>query len=312
MQTQDICSFLTPVQPINEIIIEFIENPTLTACVSKGFLINSLPFLQKIFNSLQKKFPLTLSQEITIVNSNELVSIRSYLRLCASIKNIYQQITSSFSGIAGVEEKMRVTKESLQISHVHRFHENTVSFFETMWQWQCVEETRNLITIFQNKSELYFFLKNIGALTLDYANSEQVAEVRKKIDEMLEERSELVSIYGALDLCVIKNLKLTLFPSQFLSMLQGLKILNLNAQQIEVLPKTIGNLKNLTSLNLNGNKLKRLPEEIGHLNQLRHLDLSGNSLKTLPDELWQLTSLTHLYLSAIQLKTLSPLIGQLT
>ena len=54
--------------------------------------------------------------------------------------------------------------------------------------------------------------------------------------------------------------------------------LNLCGNQIKMIPKSIGNLKNLTDLYLRWNKISKLPKEIGMLSNLKELDLEGNPI----------------------------------
>ncbi|WP_053337297.1 leucine-rich repeat domain-containing protein [Microscilla marina] len=76
----------------------------------------------------------------------------------------------------------------------------------------------------------------------------------------------------------------------------NLQELNLNNQQLEVLPPAIGQLKQLHSLWAWKNKLTKLPVEIGALTHLRVLSLQYNQLTCLPPEISRLTQLRDVYL----------------
>ncbi len=86
----------------------------------------------------------------------------------------------------------------------------------------------------------------------------------------------------------------------------GMTKLNLNGDNLTILPPEIGQLSNLQWLLLWNNKLTALPPELFQFTSLTGLDLSYNQLTTLPPEIGQLTSLTKLVLSHNQLTTLPP------
>ena len=67
--------------------------------------------------------------------------------------------------------------------------------------------------------------------------------------------------------------------------LHTLKILDVELNDIDELPRWIGELRSLRSVNLTGNRLRSLPREIGTLRNLRRLSLDANDLDALPESL---------------------------
>ncbi|WP_420865426.1 leucine-rich repeat domain-containing protein, partial [Leptospira weilii] len=74
-------------------------------------------------------------------------------------------------------------------------------------------------------------------------------------------------------------------------------ILNLENNELRILPKEIGQLESLELLDLSNNELRILPKEIGQLRNLKTLHLLNNRLRTLPKEIRQLQNLRTLYLT---------------
>ena len=63
------------------------------------------------------------------------------------------------------------------------------------------------------------------------------------------------------------------------------KYLIISIISLEILPDSIGDLKNLTELNLRANRLAVIPETIGDIKSLRFLDLRDNRLNSLPESI---------------------------
>ncbi|OWR45892.1 leucine-rich repeat protein 1 [Danaus plexippus] len=66
-----------------------------------------------------------------------------------------------------------------------------------------------------------------------------------------------------------------------------LKLLDLCANKISMLPKDIWKLQNLVTFKIDFNKLERLPPTIGRIQTLRYFSVSNNNLVTLPCSLMQ-------------------------
>lgn len=89
---------------------------------------------------------------------------------------------------------------------------------------------------------------------------------------------------------LLRNMGLQQVPAEVFSLQQltGLNLENhedpneVDRNQIEQLPKEIGQLQNLILLDLSGNKLRQLPEEVARLKRLVFLDLRGNPLERYP------------------------------
>lgn len=86
---------------------------------------------------------------------------------------------------------------------------------------------------------------------------------------------------------------------------QGWDELDLGGQGLHALSPVLFNAYLFVKrLDLNYNNLTILPPSIGRLTALEHLDLSNNSLTELPQEIGMLTNLTHLYLFDNRIQTL--------
>ena len=86
-----------------------------------------------------------------------------------------------------------------------------------------------------------------------------------------------------------------LYHHQMIFTLTYLNILNLNNNELMVLPKEIGDLPNLTHLYLKDNMLKSLPDEIELLQNLTTLDISKNKFRLLPYAIGMLENLQTLF-----------------
>lgn len=312
MQIQEIQSYITSQQPINEMIMGHVNDPSITARVSKGFLINTYPLLKELYKQLQEGFLPPLSERTTQITLETQASLSSYLGLVREIKKIYEEIALKFSGITGSQEKSNMTRLELQIAPQNIFHSSMPLFLQKMLQWQLVEETQNMITILHEIKWSCPFLDLLGAYALDYTDPKEVNQINKSISDWLDQSQQFLSKVVQLDLSINKRATLTSFPAKILSKLTGLSKLNLSSHQVAALPACIGNLTELRELNLYGNKLKKLPKEIANLTKLYCLCLSKNPLETLQDEIWQLTALTKLYIGAIGLQELPSSIGKLS
>jgi len=90
-----------------------------------------------------------------------------------------------------------------------------------------------------------------------------------------------------------------------------IRVLNVSYNQIQTIPKELGQLASLQRLYLYNNKLQTIPKELGQLASLQRLYLYNNQLQTIPKELGQLASLQELYLDNNQLQTIPKELGQL-
>jgi len=105
--------------------------------------------------------------------------------------------------------------------------------------------------------------------------------------------------------------RLSSFPTQLIesTALHGLKVLYLNGNQIEEIPKDIGKLNLLVKLHLEDNLIKSVPNTIGDLRKLRKLYLNGNQLTSLPDTIASLLNLRTLHLHNNHIKVLTPFVA---
>ena len=88
--------------------------------------------------------------------------------------------------------------------------------------------------------------------------------------------------------------------------------LYLSYNQLQSIPKELGQLASLQKLYLCNNQLQTIPKELGQLARLQRLYLSNNQLHIIPKELGQLASLQELYLDNNQLQSIPKELGQLS
>lgn len=95
--------------------------------------------------------------------------------------------------------------------------------------------------------------------------------------------------------------QLQLLPES-IGILKNLKRLYLRDNQLTSLPDSIGNLQFLENLDVFNNQINSLPEPIGNLKALKRLDLSNNYIENLPSSIGCLESLEKLGLYNVNLK----------
>jgi len=76
---------------------------------------------------------------------------------------------------------------------------------------------------------------------------------------------------------------------------EALKRLFLNGNQIELLPREIGNLKSLTDLSVGHNPIASLPSSVTELSHLTTLDIADTSLPEMPPLLLEMDSLQKIF-----------------
>eukprot|EP00094_Tigriopus_californicus_P013550 TCALIF_13108-PA protein Name:"Similar to lrrc57 Leucine-rich repeat-containing protein 57 (Danio rerio)" AED:0.20 eAED:0.20 QI:0/0.66/0.25/0.75/1/1/4/34/281 len=101
---------------------------------------------------------------------------------------------------------------------------------------------------------------------------------------------------------VLTNLSMTSIPNQVFHLAPRLRLLDLSANRLSSLPKSIATFVTLRSLFLNQNRLTSLPDEIGSLQELQILSLSYNLLEGLPESVRNLRFLRELKLAANKFK----------
>ncbi|KAK1683757.1 hypothetical protein QYE76_044605 [Lolium multiflorum] len=90
---------------------------------------------------------------------------------------------------------------------------------------------------------------------------------------------------------VDRNLR---FLPEAFGRIQGLRVLDVSHNQLQVIPDAIGALEHLEELRLASNALVSLPDTVGLLSSLKILDVSTNKLRTLPDSISKCRSLVEL------------------
>ncbi|KAM0886748.1 hypothetical protein ACQ4PT_029492 [Festuca glaucescens] len=121
-----------------------------------------------------------------------------------------------------------------------------------------------------------------GAEAGDAATQEEVVAVLKQAEEGKPVESVRL---------VDRNLRY--LPEAF-GRIQGLRVLDVSHNQLQVIPDAIGALEHLEELRLASNALVSLPDTVGLLSSLKILDVSTNKLRTLPDSISKCRSLVEL------------------
>jgi len=108
---------------------------------------------------------------------------------------------------------------------------------------------------------------------------------------------------------------LVTFPSEFYesaSLSSTLKILELENQSINDVPKEISRLSLLQTLIIQDSDLKNVPSQIGDLAAMKNLQLCGNTLTIIPPDIGKLAKLETLTLCDNFLENVPHEIGNLT
>lgn len=123
-------------------------------------------------------------------------------------------------------------------------------------------------------------------------------------DNQLTNLSSAIGELYSLTYLNLETNQLTMLPDELFS-LPSLQKLFLGDNQLTSLPASIGRLKKtLIYLNLNRNCLTELPNELFSLTSLKTLGLSYNLLTELPDAIGQLISLEKLTLEGLSMEKL--------
>ncbi|XP_075255022.1 uncharacterized protein LOC142347040 [Convolutriloba macropyga] len=155
-----------------------------------------------------------------------------------------------------------------------------------------------------------------GAVSINLAskNLEEVPEELCALSGSLEKlnlKKNFISTFPS-QLALLQKLtllhfghnRLTIFP-EAVSMLCNLETLHLHDNCIEMIPENcIGRLGRLKVLNLNGNQIQVIPTDIGFLENLRFLSIEKNNLKTFPNEIAHCVNLEEIHASENELTNL--------
>jgi Leucine-rich repeat (LRR) protein len=168
--------------------------------------------------------------------------------------------------------------------------------------------------------KLLYGYNNFEALDLDFKHLKVIPEKvfqKNRFSILLLAVNLLKQIPANISMCSDNLFFLDLSENKITSLsteigkLQKLTKLYLRVNQIDAIPKEIGNLINLTELDLSNNKITLLPSEIGKLQKLTMLDLDNNQIDSIPREIGNLNNLTRLDLDNNKITFLPSEIGKL-
>ncbi len=125
---------------------------------------------------------------------------------------------------------------------------------------------------------------------------------------ILPDEIELIDGLKELD---IQNNELVELPVT-ISKLAALQKVNVKSNELPLLPQKLEALKTLVQLDIGYNKLRELPEWLQDYTQLEQLGIARSSVGSLPTWLTNFKNLTHLNIASNELKTLPEWLGQLT
>ena len=97
-------------------------------------------------------------------------------------------------------------------------------------------------------------------------------------------------------------------PASFAN-LDTLYMLDLSANQLEIIPEEVFDLEKLTYLNLSNNSLSEIPEDIENIQSLKILYISKNNITTLPTVFHNMPNFYNLNIHKNEIADFSPLVG---
>ena len=118
------------------------------------------------------------------------------------------------------------------------------------------------------------------------------------------------SCYGCLEELYLNGNELTSLPDELL-LCTKLRVLNVIANKLSILPKNFGNLLNLQEFHADENALTELPDSFECLARLRVAELSNNKLRELPSNLQGLVALNTLNVSSNKLSKIPDSLGEI-
>ena len=148
------------------------------------------------------------------------------------------------------------------------------------------------------------FDKNLKEI---YTTLYQLQKLKEKLN--LDLNYSLLDLYNLQEFNLYSN-EIEEIPKE-IGQLHNLQILDLSYNDIKQIPKEIGLLHNLQTLDLSGNRIKQIPKEIGLLHKLETLNLYDNYIKEIPKEIERLKNLQYFNLSDNHIKQIPKEIGQL-
>eukprot|EP01117_Protostelium_nocturnum_P005615 TRINITY_DN2024_c0_g1_i1.p1 TRINITY_DN2024_c0_g1~~TRINITY_DN2024_c0_g1_i1.p1 ORF type:complete len:885 (-),score=341.18 TRINITY_DN2024_c0_g1_i1:35-2689(-) len=140
--------------------------------------------------------------------------------------------------------------------------------------------------------------------------SKKGLEVVKDSDLGLDNEGKSKEKKGFLSFFAQQN-RIHQFPQQLIDnqVFHGLKVLYLNGNNIEEIPKDFGKLNQITKLHLENNQIKTIPASIGELKKLKKFFLGNNQITHLPDTMGSLIHLQILELQNNQIRVLTPFVA---
>lgn len=245
-------------------------------------------------NSLLKEF-LSSTNPNALLARSEGVGDFFYSKL-SELRNY----TSEFDPINHAIQQIPVDLLSLNVIEVLRnFNYRLAGYNKIVDPLPIVSSKAELESLEQRLNDCDQFLGMLWA-ALPISDKPELYDDITQIREWLEnpQNQAVLDSVTNLDLkdCGIAQISKELFK------LRNLEFLNISANELSILPPSIGQFKKLKKLKAEANYLTELPQEIGQCISLEILKVSENQISKLPKELKHLTSLKKFCISDNELE----------
>ncbi|XP_067932967.1 malignant fibrous histiocytoma-amplified sequence 1 homolog [Watersipora subatra] len=140
-----------------------------------------------------------------------------------------------------------------------------------------------------------------------------MAESDEAVGPSIEENRKNMECLDQADAVSDPAFKLGILLSNhtWLGNMKSLRVLNLNDNNIEVVPEAVTELSSLEKLCMSRCKIRQLPHSLGSMKSLRILNLHANNIEIVPEAVTELSSLEELYMSRCNVRQLPKRLGNM-
>ncbi|MHA2280450.1 MAG: hypothetical protein ACXAC5_06335 [Promethearchaeota archaeon] len=267
--------------------------------------LESIKTLQKIKFANDKVF--SILEDLLVSDSSE--EIRELA--ANSLKKLFQEkALLPLKWALEHEYSLQVLISIINIINEIRSHNTKSILIGNIKKFDIDKFSNSLSLLFINKEIQSFKNDKLAKIIKNYT-------IIKHLEEMLKEVNYQINkgFVVELDLSFASNKtngwKVLKNISQFLSVLDNLKGLELRSNYIGKFPDPIFSLSSLQYLDLSHNSLDKLPDRFSSLNSLENLNLEYNNLTELPTSISSLKKLKTINLKHNKLTILPPNFGKL-